>query len=352
MKKNGYINNRLKMNVMLKKSNNNNNNKNNRKKSIKRNNSSIRYLDMYQNEKPNKKHLLTPDINKKKTIKKTNKINYDNNYEQLTLDNDYINIFGENEEIINYNDNLLSNSFDLSKSFVNIEDYMNLYFISKSKNPFLNKTKEKSQNENIINNKKEKIIAKYSYKNKKWLLIEEIDNFDKNGNKNIYWKEYNNINNDVLKDINNNNDIKDYNVLEEKYNSLKLEYNKMKQLFNDLNNKYEQMNKKNKESQIQINYYLLKIKENEKDKEKYLKKNKKLKEEINKIPYLIEQEMNRFRNEVGRKISKKIYDLEQENKILKGERYKIDKKNNFEEFKLYLNFNGNDENANIKNKNI
>ncbi len=343
MRKNGYINNRLRMNIMLKKNKNTNNNKIINKKNIKRNNSSIRYLDMYQNEKSKsiKKHLLTPDINKK-SIKKTNKIYYDYDYDQLTLDYDCVNIFGEKDESNNNNVNLLSNSFDLSKSFVNIEDYMNLYFISKSKNPFLNKTKEKSQNENIINNKKENIIAHYSYKNKKWLLIEEIDDLNNNGNNNIYWKEYNNSN--ILKDLNNNNDMQDFNVLEEKYNSLKLEYNKMKQLFNDLNNKYEQMNKKNKESQIQINYYLLKIKENEKDKEKYLKKNKKLKEEINKIPFLIEQEMNRFKNEVGRKISKKIYNLEQENKILKGERYKTEEKHNFtfDEFNLY--FNGNNEN--------
>ena len=346
MRKNGYINNRLRMNIMLKKNSNNTNNKINNKKSIKRNNSTIRYLDMYQNEKSIKKHLLTPDINKKKSIKKTNKNYYDYDYDQLTLDNDCINIFGENEELINDNVNILSNSFDLSKSFVNIEDYMNLYFISKSKNPFLNKTKEKLQNENvnIFNNKKENIIAYYSYKNKKWLLIEEIDSVNNNGNNNIYWKECNN--NELLTDITNNIDITDFNSLEEKYNSLKLEYNKMKQLFNDLNNKYEQINKKNKESQIQINYYLLKIKENEKDKEKYLKKNKKLKEEINKIPYLIEQEMSRFKSEIGRKISKKIYHLEQENKILKGERYKTDEKDNFDELKLY--FNGNDENINIK----
>ena len=97
-----------------------------------------------------------------------------------------------------------------------------------------------------------------------------------------------------------------------------------------LNNKYEQINKKNKESQIQLNNHLLKIKEFEKDKEKYLKKNKKLKEEINKIPYLIEKEMNKFREETVRKISKKIYELEQENKILKGERYKLDEKTMFD----------------------
>ena len=51
-------------------------------------------------------------------------------------------------------------------------------------------------------------------------------------------------------------------------------------MFNDLNNKYEQINKKNKESQIQLNYYLLKIKKIEKDKEKYLKRKKNFKKNI------------------------------------------------------------------------
>ena len=339
MQKNGYINNRLRMNRMLKKGRENNI-KNNNKKSIKRNNSSVRYLDMYQNEKSTKKRLLTPDINKK-SIKKTN-ITY---YDQYTLENSFINLLGDNEDTVNNNINLLSNSFDISKSFVNIEDYMNLYFNSKNKNPFLNNINEIGPKEDdLYKNKKKKIIAKYSYKNKNWFLIEECDDLSNN----IYWKEYNNDTNNVLKEYNNNdnNDIQDFNILEEKYNFLKLEHNKIKQLFNDLNIKYEQINKKNKESQLQLNYYLMKIKESEKDKEKYLKKNKKLKEEINKIPFLIEQEMNRFRKEVGKKISKKIYDLEQENKILKGERYKLNKTKTLDE--IELNFNGNDDCVNYK----
>ena len=40
--------------------------------------------------------------------------------------------------------------------------------------------------------------------------------------------------------------------------------------------------------------------------------------------------MNKFREETVRKISKKIYELEQENKILKGERYKLDEKTMFD----------------------
>ena len=321
MKKNGYINNRLRMNIMLRKNMNNNiKNNNNIKKTIKRNISSQRYLDMYnQNEKSINKHLhlLTPDINKK-NIKKTN-ITFD---EQYKLDN---------KEIINDNINLLSNSFDISTSFVNIEDYMNLYYNSNHKNPFLNKANNnnnnnKKKNDNNENNIKEKIIAKYSYKNKKWVLIEEYDNTNIYKSNKIYWKEF--YNNNILKE--NNNNIQDFNIFEEKVNYLQLEYNKVKQLLNDLNNKYEQINKKNKESQIQLNNHLLKIKEVEKDKEKYLKKNKKLKEEINKIPYLIEKEMNKFREETVRKISKKIYELEQENKILKGERYKLDEKTMFD----------------------
>ena len=333
MKNNGYINNRIRMNLILKK-NIDKNIVNNLKKTIKRNNSSQRYLGMYQNEKTinkNKsKNILTPDVNKK-TIKKTN-ITFNDN---KTLETNNTSILNQtNDKNKNNNLNILSNSFDISTSF-NIIDYMNLYYNSGIKNPFINKVNEKEKNI------KEKIIAKYSFKNKKWLLIEEFDN---NNNKsiNIYWKEYaNNENNENNKE----STIQDFNSLEEKYNCLKLEYNKIKQLYSDLNNKYEMMNKKNKEKNTQINYYLMKIKEIEKDKEKYLKKNKKLKEEINKIPFLIEEEMKKFKEEIGRKISKKIYDLEQENKILKGERYKSKEKKLFNEIEL----NGNPE-ENMTNK--
>ena len=331
MKNNGYINNRIRMNLILKK-NIDKNIVNNLKKTIKRNNSSQRYLGMYQNEKTinkNKsKNILTPDVNKK-TIKKTN-ITFNDN---KTLETNNTSILNQtNDKNKNNNLNILSDSFDIPTSF-NIIDYMNLYYNSGIKNPFINKVNEKEKNI------KEKIIAKYSFKNKKWLLIEEFDN---NKSINIYWKEYaNNENNENNKE----STIQDFNSLEEKYNCLKLEYNKIKQLYSDLNNKYEMMNKKNKEKNTQINYYLMKIKEIEKDKEKYLKKNKKLKEEINKIPFLIEEEMKKFKEEIGRKISKKIYDLEQENKILKGERYKSKEKKLFNEIEL----NGNPE-ENMTNK--
>ena len=321
------INDRLKMNVLPKNNNKTIEVKKTIKKSIKRNNSSNRYLDMYQKEKALKtnknKNLLTPDVKKKKNKK----------YEKLFLDDNLIALLYQDKETINNNINLLSNSFDFSKSFDNIEEYMNLYFNSPDKNPSLNKTNE-IINENINkNNIRKKIISKYSYKNKKWILIEEFNNKESNR---IYWKEYSD---NIL--IEKNDDINDFNILEKKYNYLKLEHNKIKQLFTDLNTKYENLNKKNKESQNQLNYYLLKIKEFEKDKEKYLKKNKKLKEEITKIPFLIKEEMNKFREEAGRKISKKIYELEQENKILKGERYNLNERKIIDK---YEQFNGNREN--------
>jgi hypothetical protein len=327
MRKNGYINDRLKMNVLPKHNNKTIEVKKTIKKSIKRNNSSNRYLDMYQKEKALKtnknKNLLTPDVKKKKNKK----------YEKLFLDDNLIALLYQDKETINNNINLLSNSFDFSKSFDNIEEYMNFYFNSPVKNPSLNKTNE-IINENINkNNIRKKIISKYSYKNKKWILIEEFNNKESNR---IYWKEYSD---NIL--IEKNDDINDFNILEKKYNYLKLEHNKIKQLFTDLNTKYENLNKKNKESQNQLNYYLLKIKEFEKDKEKYLKKNKKLKEEITKIPFLIKEEMNKFREEAGRKISKKIYELEQENKILKGERYNLNERKIIDK---YEQFNGNREN--------
>ena len=116
-----------------------------------------------------------------------------------------------------------------------------------------------------------------------------------------------------------------------------------------LNKKYENINKKNKEFQIQLNYYFHKLKETEKEKEKYIKKNLKLKEEIHKIPSLIEQEMNKFREEAQKNISKKIYELEQENRILKGERVLF---NNKEEINILdsfeLKINDNKDNLNIR----
>ena len=158
MKNNGYINNRIRMNLILKK-NIDKNIVNNLKKTIKRNNSSQRYLGMYQNEKTinkNKsKNILTPDVNKK-TIKKTN-ITFNDN---KTLETNNTSILNQtNDKNKNNNLNILSNSFDISTSF-NIIDYMNLYYNSGIKNPFINKVNEKEKNI------KEKIIAKYSFKNK------------------------------------------------------------------------------------------------------------------------------------------------------------------------------------------
>jgi len=313
MKKNGYVNNRLRMNKMIKNNINRHIKTKTPDKSINRNKTSQRYLNLYQNEKSITKNMLTPDINGK-SIKKKPIYEKPQNH---TIEVDFLTFLEKNDNLyINDNINLLSNSFDISKSFVNIEDYMNIFY-SKSKNPFLNKLNEESEKEQDKINTNDKIIAKYSYKNKTWFLIE---NFGENEESlNIYWKE-------VLPEqasLENNHDIKNINLLEGNYNSLKLEYNKCKQIFNDLKNKYENINKKNKEFQMQLNYYILKIKEIEKEKEKYIIKNKKLKEEIQKIPTLIQQEMKKFKEEAGRKISKKIYDLEQENKILKGEKILI-----------------------------
>ena len=339
MKKNGFVNNRLRMNFMVKNSIKSKTPSKNQKKTINKNNSSRRYLDLYQNEKSVPKNLLTPDINKKSIKKKSI-------YEQQhnTLETDFLNFLNEGDNNINNNVNLLSNSFDISRSLVNIEEYMNLYYHSKNKNPFLNKINDNEEKEDEKMDK-EKIIAKYSYKNKKWILIE---NFDENGKSmNIYWTE-------ILKDnLNNekNNELKDFNCLEENYNSLKLEYNKIKQLFNDLNKKYEKINKKNKEFQVQLNYYFHKLKEIKNEKEIYIKKNKKLKEEIHKIPALIELEMNKFKEEAQKNISKKIYELEQENKILKKERYLLNNKsesNILNSIEIKLNSNGED--LNIRKK--
>ena len=340
MKKNEFVNNRLRMNFMVRKNCKSKTPSKNPKTQINKNNSSRRYLDLYQNEKSIQKNLLTPDINKK-SIKKKPIFEPQHN----TLETDFLNFLEEDNENINNNINLFSNSFDISRSFVNIEDYMNLYYHSKSKNPFLNKFSNSEEKENNKKIENEKIIAKYSYKNKIWVLTEKFD--DKENSIDIYWKEV--LDTNIIKG--ENNDLKDLNLIEENYNSLKLEYNKIKQLFNDLNNKYENINKKNKEFQIKLNYYFHKMKEIEKEKEKYIKKNQKLKEEIHKIPSLIEQEMNKFREEAQKNISKKIYELEQENKILRGEKFIF---NNKDEVNILdsceLKINGNNESLNFRNQ--
>lgn len=340
MKKNEFVNNRLRMNFMVRKNCKSKTPSKNPKTQINKNNSSRRYLDLYQNEKSIQKNLLTPDINKK-SIKKKPIFEPQHN----TLETDFLNFLEENNENINNNINLYSNSFDISRSFVNIEDYMNLYYHSKNKNPFLNKFSNSEEKENNKKIENEKIIAKYSYKNKIWVLIEKLD--DKKKSLDIFWKEI--LDTNIIKE--ENNDLKDLNLIEENYNSLKLEYNKIKQLFNDLNNKYENINKKNKEFQIKLNYYFHKMKEIEKEKEKYIKKNQKLKEEIHKIPSLIEQEMKKFREEAQKNIAKKIYELEQENKILRGEKFIF---NNKDEVNILdsceLKINGNNESLNFRNQ--
>lgn len=338
MKKNAFVNNRLRMNFMIKNNIKSKTPSKNTKKITNKNNSSRRYLDLYQNEKSiHKNNILTPDINKK-SIKKKSIFEPQHN----TIETDFLNFLNEGENNLNNNINLLSNSFDVSTSLINIEDYMNLYYHSKNKNPFLNKLNYNEGKESIEKNDKEKIIAKYSYKNKTWVLIEKINEIDKSIN--IYWKE---IKNENIKEL-NNNELKDFNNLEENYNSLKLEYNKIKQLFNDLNNKYENINKKNKEFQAQLNYSFHKLKELKKEKEIYIKKNKKLKEEIHKIPTLIEQEMNKFKEEAQKNIAKKIYELEQENKILKGERNLLYKNENNIIDSIEIKINSNGENLNIR----
>jgi len=326
-----FVNNRLRMNFMVRNNTKSKTPSKIPKKLKDKNNSSKRYLDLYKNEKSIQKNMLTPDINKK-SIKKKSIYEPQHN----TLETDFLNFLNDDDNNINNNINLLSNSFDISRSLVNIEDYMNLYYNSKNKNPFLNKVNENEEKESHIKPENEKIIAKYSYKNKNWVLIEKI--YDNNQKIDIYWKEI--LDEKIIKD--NINELKDLNILEDNYNSLKLEFNKLKQIFNDLNKKYENINKKNKEFQIQLNYYFHKLKDVEKEKEKYIKKNQKLKEEIHKIPSLIEQEMNKFREEAQKNISKKIYELEQENRILKGERALFNSKdeiNILDSYELKINDN-------------
>ena len=60
------------------------------------------------------------------------------------------------------------------------------FFYSKNKNPFINKINNNGSNkkDDKEKNKKVKIIAKYSYKNKKWVLIEELSDIQTSNNTN------------------------------------------------------------------------------------------------------------------------------------------------------------------------
>ena len=289
------------MNKILEKNSNN-------KRCLRRNysSSSQRYLNMYDKEKektikkynkiPNgnesKKNINLTDIGAPKQNKKISK-NQINKKEKLTPIKPK-----ENFNLI------LSNSFDISQSNFNIQEYMNFLCNHPIKNPFNDNIANQAKTEISINKITKRIVNKYSYKNKKWYLIEENDS-------KIYWEEY------FIENEKDNNEINNLNSFEEKYSSLKYEYNKLNKLYNEIRKKYDFLKKSSKNYDIQIKNYLIQIKNLEDKKEEYMNKNKKLKQEINKIPYLIEEAMIKFKEEAGKKISKKIYDLEQENKLLK-----------------------------------
>lgn len=299
--KKGLINNRIKMNNILKKNSSN-------KNCLRRNysSSSQRYLNMYEKEKEKtiKKNNRIPNGNES-----TNKINLTDIGAPKTNKKIPKNQINKKEKLtsIKHKENsnlILSNSFDISQSNFNIQEYMNFLSNHPIKNPFIdnisNQVKDEINNNEII----KKIIYKYTYKNKKWYLVEE------NNNK-IYWEEY------FMENEKDNKEINDLNSFEEKYISLKYEYNKLNKLYNEIKTKFDYLKNSSKSYDIQIKNYLIQIKNLEDKKEEYINKNKKLKKEINKIPYLIEQAMIKFKEEAGKKISKKIYDLEQENKLLK-----------------------------------
>ena len=116
--------------------------------------------------------------------------------------------------------------------------------------------------EEITQLKIKKIIYKYSYKNKKWYLVEE------NNNK-IYWEEY------FMENEKDNKEINDLNSFEEKYISLKYEYNKLNKLYNEIKTKFDYLKNSSKSYDIQIKNYLIQIKNLEDKKEEYINKNKK-----------------------------------------------------------------------------
>ena len=342
----------------------------NKKNNIRSNSYSSRYINMY--------------LTKEMDITPKHKKNISNNkYDYKQIEDDYYNISRiKNTEICRYNDSSPNNNEhqDIVNIFktdntklkknnndINKEKDQILFFEKKGDNNFIISTKEKEGNKK--NQISQKIIAKYSFLNKTWILIQEI--FD-NSIINLFWTEVNEnilkqyklrLKNKEIKDLNENDinivfkdDYKEkYENQIKKYNALNIQMNEVNQKFEYLKTKFNQVDNQMKERDTLINILneekidlLKKISDknnneftsiiNSLQKENDILKNKNsvLKNKIKKIPYLIEleikkyteQEKNKFHteknfNKITKDLKLNLDNRKINNKIIKEENFQI-----------------------------
>ncbi len=374
----------------------------NKKNNIRSNSYSSRYINMY--------------LTKEMDITPKHKKNISNNkYDYKQIEDDYYNISRiKNTEICRYNDSSPNNNehqdivnifkTDNTKLKKNNNDIKKekdqiLFFEKKGDNNFIISTKEKEGNKK--NQISQKIIAKYSFLNKTWILIEEI--FD-NSIINLFWTEVNEnilkqyklrLKNKEIKDLNENDinivfkdDYKEkYENQIKKYNALNIQMNEVNQKFEYLKTKFNQVDNQMKERDTLINILneekidlLKKISDknnneftsiiNSLQKENDILKNKNsvLKNKIKKIPYLIEleikkyteQEKNKFHteknfNKITKDLKLNLDNRKINNKIIKEENFQINCKSSTQN-SLSINYKDEIQNLeeilNIKDKKI
>ena len=374
----------------------------NKKNNIRSNSYSSRYINMY--------------LTKEMDITPKHKKNISNNkYDYKQIEDDYYNISRiKNTEICRYNDSSPNNNEH--QDIVNIfktdntklkkdnndikkEKDQILFFEKKGDNNFIISTKEKEGNKK--NQISQKIIAKYSFLNKTWILIQEI--FD-NSIINLFWTEVNEnilkqyklrLKNKEIKDLNENDinivfkdDYKEkYENQIKKYNALNIQMNEVNQKFEYLKTKFNQVDNQMKERDTLINILneekidlLKKISDknnneltsiiNSLQKENDILKNKNsvLKNKIKKIPYLIEleikkyteQEKNKFHteknfNKITKDLNLNLDNRKINNKIIKEENFQINCKSSAQN-SLSINYKDEIQNLeeilNIKDKKI
>ena len=374
----------------------------NKKNNIRSNSYSSRYINMY--------------LTKEMDITPKHKKNISNNkYDYKQIEDDYYNISRiKNTEICRYNDSSPNNNEH--QDIVNIfktdntklkkdnndikkEKDQILFFEKKGDNNFIISTKKKEGNKK--NQISQKIIAKYSFLNKTWILIQEIFG---NSIINLFWTEVNEnilkqyklrLKNKEIKDLNENDinivfkdDYKEkYDNQIKKYNALNIQMNEVNQKFEYLKTKFNQVDNQMKERDTLINILneekidlLKKISDknnneltsiiNSLQKENDILKNKNsvLKNKIKKIPYLIEleikkyteQEKNKFHteknfNKITKDLKLNLDNRKINNKIIKEENFQINCKSSAQN-SLSINYKDEIQNLeeilNIKDKKI
>ena len=344
----------------------------NNKKNSRSNSYSSRYINMYLT----KELEITP---------KHKKNSSNNKYDYKQLEDDFFNISRiKNNEISRYNDSSPTNNdkdeivniFKTNNTKLKgnkkeenskkIKNDIPFFYEKIGVNNFIKSTKEKeSYKKNKIS---QKIIAKYSYLNKTWILIQEIID---NSIINLFWTEINEnifkeyklkLKDNEIRNLNENNIIQDeykekYENQIKKYNELNIQMNEVNVKFEYLKTKFGQVDSQIKERDTLINIlneekidllkkisdinnnsneFTLLINSLQKENDILKNKNSVLKNKIKKIPYLIELEIkkhletekNKFHTENNfHKITKELKlnseRIKTSNKIIKQENFQI-----------------------------